>query len=84
MVKIIIAAVVAAVVLLLAVVLILFNRKRLHIIRCAKAANGQQLEAIYTLIDRLSTEAPTCAVLARTSRRSANDGDWVIPVPPLR
>ena len=68
MVKIVIAGIIAVTVIPLAVVLIRFNRKRLHIIRCAKAASAEQLEAIYAQIDHLGTEAPSCAVLARTNR----------------
>jgi len=78
---IIIAGIIAAVALPLAVILIRFNLKRLHIIRCADAASAQQLEAIYTQIDRLGTQTPSCAVLARTNRRSGSEGDWSIPVP---
>jgi len=81
MVKIIIGAIIAVIAILLAAVLIPFNRKRLHIIRCAKAADSQQLEAIYTQIDHLGTQTPSCAVLARTNRRSGSDGDWRVPVP---
>jgi hypothetical protein len=81
MLKIVIATIVAAIVVLLAIILIRFNRKRLHIIRCAKAATDQQLEAIYAQIDHLGTETPSCAVLARTNRRSGSDGDWSIRVP---
>ena len=82
MLKMVIAAVVAVFVIALAVILILFNRKRLQIIRCAKAATSWQLEAIYAQIDRLGTEVPSCAILARTNRHSAVDEDWAIPVPP--
>jgi hypothetical protein len=79
--KIVLGAIVAAAALLLAIVLIRFNRKRLHVIRSAKAATAQQLEAVYTQIDHLGTEAPSCAVLARTNLHSQDDREWVIPVP---
>jgi hypothetical protein len=82
MVKIAAAAILAAIAIALAIVLIRFNRKRLHIIRCAQAATAEQLEAIYAQIDRLGTQTSSCAVLARTNRRSASDQDWTIPVPP--
>ena len=82
MLKIVIATIVAALAVLLAIILIRFNRKRLHIIRCAEAATDQQLEAIYAHIERLGTETPSCAILARTNRRSGSDEDWSIPVPP--
>lgn len=81
MAKIVLAGIIAAVVIPLAVVLIRFNLRRLHIIRCAKSASAEQLEAIYARIDHLGTEAPSCAVLARTNRRSDGAQDWVIPVP---
>lgn len=81
MLKIIAAGIIAAVAIFLAVVLIAFNRKRLHVIRCAKEASAQQLEAIYALIDGLGSETPSCAVLARTNRHSGSDHDWSIQVP---
>ncbi len=65
----------------LAIILIRFNRKRLHIIRCAEQATPEQLEAIYSQIHVLGTESPSCALLARTNRRSASDEDWVVPIP---
>jgi len=80
MLKIIAATIISTIVILLAILLIRFNRKRLHIVRCGKSAADEQLEAIYTQIERLSTEPPSCAVLARTNRRSASDDDWTIPV----
>ena len=81
MLKIVIATIIVAIVVLLAIILIRFNRKRLHIIRCAEAASERQLEAIYAHIDHLGTETPSCAVLAQTNRRSGSDADWSIPVP---
>lgn len=81
MLKIVLGVIIAAIVIPLAVVLIRFNRKRVHIIRCAKAADAQQLDAIYKNIEHLGTQAPSCAVLARTNRRSGSDGDWSVPVP---
>jgi hypothetical protein len=83
MLKIVLIVIIAAIAIPLAVVLIRFNRKRLHIIRCAHAAGAEQLEAIYTHIDHLGTQAPSCAVLARTNRCSGSDGDWSVPVPPF-
>jgi hypothetical protein len=77
----IIAGVVAVVGIPLAVVLIRFNRKRLHIVRCAEAASDEQLEAVYAQIGLLGTEAPSCAVLARTNRRTHSEGDWIVPIP---
>ncbi len=82
MVKIVVLGIIAAVAIPLAVDLIRFNRKRLHTIRCAKAASAEQLEAIYAPISQLGTETPSCAVLARTNRHSSSDRDWSIPVPP--
>ena len=82
MLKTIVISVIAAVVIPLAIVLIRFNRKRLHIIRCAEAATPEQLEAIYAHIDVLGTESPSCALLARTNRRSASNDDWTLPIPP--
>jgi hypothetical protein len=83
MLKTVIAVIIAALVIPLAVVLIRFNRKRLYIIRCVEAADAQQLEAIYTHLDQLGTQTPSCAVLARTNRRSGSDRDWCVPVPPF-
>ncbi len=80
MLKIVFGVVIAAMAIPLAVVLMRFNRKRLHIIRCAQAADDQQLEDIYSQIDHLGTQTPSCAVLARTNRRSGTDTDWTIPV----
>lgn len=82
MVKIVVGGIIAALAIPMAVILIRFNRKRRHIIRCAKAASAEQLEAIYTRIAQIGTETPTCAVLARTNRHSNSDRDWSIPVPP--
>ena len=79
--KIVLAAIIAVVALPLAVVLIRFNLKRLHIIRCAKAASPQQLEAIYAKIESLGTEPPSCGILARANRAAASDTDWSVPVP---
>ena len=79
--KFLVVGIIAAIAILLAVVLIRFNRKRLHIIRCAESANPEQLEAIYSQVSRLGTEPPSCLVLARTNRRSGSDSDWCITVP---
>lgn len=81
MLKIILAGIGGVVVVVLAIALIRFNRKRLHIIRCAHDASADQLEAIYSQIGQIGNEAPSCAVLARTNRPSANEGDWHLTVP---
>jgi hypothetical protein len=81
MLKIVIGTLVATIAIALAVVLIRFNLKRLRIIRCAGNASDAELEAIYAQIDSLGTETPSCAVLARTNRRSDSEGDWSIVVP---
>jgi hypothetical protein len=77
----IIGGIIAAIVIVLGAAIIRFNLKRLYIIRCAKAATDQQLEAIYTQIESLGTETPSCAALARTNRRSGCDADWTLAVP---
>jgi hypothetical protein len=78
---IVIIVIVGVIAIPLAIILIRFNRKRLHIIRCARGASPAQLEAIYTQIDKLGTESSSCAVLARTNRSSGGERDWIIPVP---
>lgn len=65
----------------MAVFLIRFNLKRCHILRCAANATAEQLETIYTCIDHLGAEPPTCAVLARTNRRQVETSEWRIHVP---
>jgi hypothetical protein len=63
----------------LAILLIRFNRKRLRILRCARAASHEQLENIYSLLERLQPEW-SGAVLARTNR-AAPDQEGLIPLP---
>jgi hypothetical protein len=63
----------------LAVLLILFNRKRLYIIKRALAASDGQIEAIYSSVDG-AVAYPASAVLGRTNRVASGD-DWLIPVP---
>jgi hypothetical protein len=72
--------VVAALLAPLAIILIRFNRKQLHIIRCARSATEEQLETVYRLLERLTPE-PTCFVLARTNRQATDEA--LIPVPLL-
>jgi hypothetical protein len=78
--------VLAALLTPLAVLLIRYNRKRLHILRCVRSASQEQLEAIYSLLERLQPE-PSHRVLARTNREATEgDGltnqDGLILVPP--
>jgi hypothetical protein len=79
----VVAIIISAIAVPLSVVLIRFNLKRLHIIRCAKACDFQQLEAIYKLIDELGTLSPLCAILARINRTSGRETDWGVRVPPF-
>lgn len=64
----------------LAVALVRFNRKRLHIARCASSASSAQLEHIYTLVEKLGTVSAVGYVLARTNRLSA-ETRCLVPVP---
>lgn len=72
--------VVSAVAIALAVVLVRFNRKRLFIARCAAAATSDQLERLYTLVERTGTVAANGYVLARTNR-STSEARCLVPVP---
>lgn len=81
MMPIVLISLVSLIAIVVAVVLIPYNLKRKHIIRCAKSATNEQLEAIYSNIERLGSVQSTCAALARTNSRSGLDDDWKIPVP---
>lgn len=64
----------------LAWVLVRFNRKRLHIARCAGSASQEQLERIYALVEQIGTVPANGYVLARTNTRTSNTR-CLIPVP---
>lgn len=74
------AASLSVVVIAVAVVLIRFNRKRLHIARCAGLASQEQLERIYTLVEQIGTVPANGYVLARTNKRTS-ETRCLIPVP---
>jgi hypothetical protein len=77
--SIVVVIVLAALLMPLAVLLIGFNRKRLHILRCVRSASQEQLEGIYSLLERLQPE-PSHRVLARTNCETPNL-DGLIPLP---
>lgn len=64
----------------LAVVLIRFNRKRRLIFQCAHSASPEQLERIYSLVEKVGTVPSTGYVLARTNKRTA-ESRCLIPIP---
>jgi hypothetical protein len=72
--------VVSAAVAVLAAVLVRFNRKRLHIARCAASAAPEQLERIYALVESLGTLPANGHVLARTNQRTG-ESRCLVPVP---
>jgi hypothetical protein len=72
--------VISAVAIALAVFIVRFNRKRLLIARCAAAATSDQLERIYTLVERTGAVAANGYVLARTNR-STRESRCLMPVP---
>jgi len=69
-----------AVGLALAAVLVPFNVKRRHIIKAARSASDEQLDAIYRLVDTLAPEKASAGVLAFTNRRVTNDTN-IIHIP---
>jgi hypothetical protein len=73
-------AVIAALLAPFVALLLRFNRKRTGIMRGAAAATDAQLENVYLAIESTSAEPPTCAVLARTNRKS--DEPSRVPIPP--
>jgi len=77
----IIAGILGAVVALVVIVLVRFNLKRLHVIRCTREAGNQQLEAIYSQIERIGSQQPTCAVLARLNCVTDGNSTWHLPIP---
>jgi len=81
MVGIVIAIVVGAAALLLAIVLTRSCLILRHIARCTRDATGDELEAIYSEVECLGSESPTCAVMAVTNRTASSETEWAIPVP---
>src|SRR5258708_26072391 len=79
MVPMIVTIVLVALLTSLAALFIRFNRKRHHIIQCARAATEEQLETIYSCIDGAVGDTSS-AVLGRTNRHAPGD-DWLIPIP---
>jgi len=63
-----------------AIVLIRFNRKRLHIIRAAESATGEQLEQIYRMVEACGTEDCNGFVLGRTNE-TVGDSSCIVQVP---
>jgi type II secretory pathway pseudopilin PulG len=72
--------VILAAVAAFAIVLVRFNRKRLHVARCAGRASPEQLERIYGLVEQLGTVPATGYVLARTNK-STSETRCLIPIP---
>jgi hypothetical protein len=79
MVPMIVTIVLVALLTPLAVLLVRFNRKRHHIIQCARAATEVQLETIYSCMDG-AVGVTSSAVLGRTNRHASGD-NWLIPIP---
>lgn len=79
---IVLISLVSLITIVFAVVLVPYNLKRKHIIRCARSATNEQLEAIYSNIECLGSVESTCAALARTNSRTGHDDEWKIPIPP--
>ena len=75
----VVLVVIVALLFAAAIPLLRFNRKRLGIIRRASEATHAQLARVYLAIESRATEPPTCAVLARTNRKS--DGPSRVPIP---
>ncbi|MBL0176084.1 MAG: hypothetical protein IPP94_12595 [Ignavibacteria bacterium] len=76
----VVLVIVFALLLAAAMPLLRFNRKRTGIMRSAARATDEQLECVYLAIESTSAVPPTCAVLARTNRKS--DGPSRVPIPP--
>lgn len=74
------AVAISVAVLALAVVLVRFNRRRLYICRCAAAATPEQLERIYTHVEKTGGVAANGYVLARTNI-TVDETRCLIPVP---
>jgi len=64
----------------LALAIVLFNVKRIRIIRAAAAATNDQLEEIYQLIEAGSSEKVNGFVLGRLNK-AADDVSWVVAIP---